>query len=132
MRATENAILIKDIMTKNPTSIEPESSLMDAWLVMHENGIKHLPVVSEGKVCGILSDRDLLCEINISESIGTFHSHNVDYAMNPNSVTASSKQTMKEAVDLMLENNIHSVVVVDPNKKLLGIVTDRDVLKHVS
>lgn len=51
---------LADVMTKAPMVIHPDKSFGYALLVMHENGFRHLPVVEEGKLVGIVSARNAL------------------------------------------------------------------------
>ncbi len=51
---------VADIMTRNPITIEPETTGSEAMLVMARNNIRHLPVVSEGRVVGMLTATDLI------------------------------------------------------------------------
>ena len=46
-------------MTRQPWTISSQSSLSDAHAVMREHAIRHLPVIDDGKLVGIVSDRDL-------------------------------------------------------------------------
>ena len=49
-----------DVMTREPTTIGPDSSFGYALLVMHENGFRHVPVIENGKLIGVVSARNAL------------------------------------------------------------------------
>lgn len=51
---------LADVMTKDPQTVDPNKSFGYALLVMHENGFRHLPVVENGKLIGIVSARNAL------------------------------------------------------------------------
>jgi CBS domain-containing protein len=51
---------VKDIMTANPITVTPEETMDACMALMTEKRIRHLPVVGDGKLCGMLSIRDLL------------------------------------------------------------------------
>ena len=51
---------LADILTANPLSLPPDASLESAMNLMDEHDFRHLPVVSEGRLVGIVSNRDLL------------------------------------------------------------------------
>ena len=53
-------MIVRTVMTPSPVTIAPEALLDEALLVMDERDVRHLPVVSEGELLGVLSDRDLL------------------------------------------------------------------------
>ncbi len=52
-------MLVKDVMKSPVLTVGPEVALEDAYRLLLEKGIRHLPVVAEGKVVGILTDRDI-------------------------------------------------------------------------
>jgi len=54
------ATTLADVMTKAPTTIHPDKSFGYALIVMHENGFRHLPVVEDGRLIGIVSARNAL------------------------------------------------------------------------
>jgi CBS domain-containing protein len=51
---------LSDVMTRNPTTIDPASGFTHALQMMHDGGYRHLPVVDQGRVIGIVSVRDAL------------------------------------------------------------------------
>jgi CBS domain-containing protein len=51
---------VKDVMTRNPITIDPEAPLATAMAVMKKEGIRHLPVIDDaGRLMGIIPDRDV-------------------------------------------------------------------------
>lgn len=119
---------VKDIMSVEPITVKPGDSLTTAWLEMHRNDIKHLPVMENNRVCGVLSDRDILCELHFDENIGQLRPNTVDYAMNPDVISIGPEDPVSEVIKQMMKFKIHCVVVVDQDRELLGIVTDFDLL----
>ena len=55
--------LVQDIMTRNVVSVGPEHTIPGCMALMHQHGLRHLPIIDRGKVIGVLSVRDLLKEI---------------------------------------------------------------------
>ena len=51
---------LEEVMTRNPDTIRPEATAMDALRLMHDGGYRHLPVVDKGQVLGVVSRRDFL------------------------------------------------------------------------
>ena len=51
---------IGDIMTRNPVTVDSETSIIDAKSIMKENNIRRLPVVDKGKLVGIVTERMIL------------------------------------------------------------------------
>jgi len=52
-------MFVSDWMTRKVFTVTPDSSISDAVRIIKEKGIKHIPVVKEGRLKGILSDRDI-------------------------------------------------------------------------
>jgi len=138
---------VRDIMTANPISIEPDSPLGTAIAVMVDRKIRHLPVVDEqGAVVGIVTDRDLrsaalapaLAEY-LSEGArrrlrgitATLENLRVKDAMTCNPITTSPEVSVRQAAAVMLEHHIGSLPVIRDGT-LIGIVTDRDAVKALA
>ena len=52
-------MIARDLMTPNPLTVTPQASIAEAWDVMRELAVRHVPVVEDGALVGMLSDRDL-------------------------------------------------------------------------
>ena len=138
---------VKDIMTRNPISIEPNAPLGTAIAVMVERKIRHLPVVDDtGSVVGMITDRDLrsaalapALEEYLSESARrrlrgvatTLENLRVKDAMTSNAITAKPEMPVTQAAALMLEARVGSLPVIEKGK-LVGIVTDRDAVRALA
>lgn len=138
---------VKDIMTWNPISIEPDAPLGTAIAVMVERKIRHVPVVDDqGAVVGIITDRDLrsvalapALEPYLSETTrrrlrgiaASLENLRVKDAMTRNVITAGPDMPVTQAAALMLEARVGSLPVIDGGK-LVGIVTDRDAVKALA
>jgi CBS domain-containing protein len=138
---------VKDIMTTNPFSIDPESPIATAIEVMVDRKIRHLPVIDAGgAVVGVITDRDLrstalapALEEYLSAAarrrlrgIGiALENIRVKNAMTCNPVTATPDMPVTQAAALMLERHVGSLLIVDKGA-LVGIVTDRDAVKALS
>jgi CBS domain-containing protein len=138
---------VRDIMTRNPISIEPDAPLGTAIDVMVERKVRHLPVVDDrDAVVGIITDRDLrsavlapALEQYLSETarrrlrgIATsLENLRVKDAMTCNPITTKPDAPVTQAAALMLEAHIGSLPVIE-NGKLVGIVTDRDAVKALA
>jgi acetoin utilization protein AcuB len=110
------------VMTRHPETVQPSDVLLKAKETMDAGGFRRLPVVDEGRVVGILTERDL------REHGGYLKSTKVDAAMKTPVVTVDSKTSVEEAARLMLANKIGGMPVVDTGK-LVGIVTTSDLLR---
>jgi acetoin utilization protein AcuB len=109
-------------MTREIVVVAPEVSVKAAERMMKRLHVRHLPVVSAGRLLGILSDRDLLerREADVSVTCGE--------AMTPAPITCSPDTSVSRVAALMLEHKIDSVPVVDGGQ-LVGLVTSSDLLE---
>ena len=121
---------IKDIKVDAFTSPEPkcisiESSLEDAFKLMQQEGIRHLPVErSQGQVVGILSQRDF-ANLNRTSDLANFR---VEDLMTPDPISVFTGSALLDAAYLLSKNKIGSLIVSDENGKLVGIFTSTDAL----
>ncbi len=129
-------MLVKDWMTKDPITITDETSMMKAIHLMKQNRFRRLPVMHEGRLVGIVSDRDLK-EASPSKAT-TLDVHELYYLlaellvrdiMTRDPVTVSPDDTVEHAAQLMLENTISGLPAVDGQGKVVGILTQSDVFR---
>lgn len=123
------------IMHTNLITISPEASLIEAKELIDSNNIDHLLVVNkEGKLIGILSDRDL--KQNWASPANTLSTHELDYVLEKilvkmimvkTVVTITTETTIERAAQIMQSNNINSLPVME-NEELVGIITSTDVM----
>jgi acetoin utilization protein AcuB len=126
---------IKDVMTKNPFTVDSETLVLDAQKIMHENNIRRLPVVDKGKLVGIVTQHDLLqaapspaTSLSIYELNYLLSKMKVKELMTKNPVTVSPDTPFEEALRLGQEKKIGSFPVMD-NGKLVGITTESDIVR---
>lgn len=116
---------IQKYMTTTPITINSEQTLQYAKNVMRENHIRHLPVLEGGNLVGIISERDIDFMLNLKGV--KLESERVTSAMTTNPYVVSAEAHLDEVCDVMANNKIGSVLVQD-NKKLIGIFTWIDAL----
>ena len=110
------------VMTKHPETIRPDDDLAKAKEIMDIGGFRRLTVVKDGKVVGIVTERDL------RGHEGYLKTTKIDAVMKAQVVTVNSHTTVEEAARLMLTRKIGGMPVVDGGK-LVGIVTTSDMLR---
>lgn len=125
-----------EIMQRDVTVINPEALLLDASELMHSHDIRHLPVVEEGQVVGIISDRDLrgyLAEIFDSESemapSSARKTITVRHAMQTKPITVEPESDLQEVIDRLLDFKIGAVLVTDTQGHLQGVISYEDVIR---
>jgi CBS domain-containing protein len=119
-------MLTTAVMTRDVTVVRPATSLAVAQRIMERKHIRHLPVVDEGRLVGILSDRDLLrYEGSLMDGLDT----PAGTAMTPAPITCLITTTVSRVAQLMLDHKIDAVPVVDTAGLLVGLVTSSDLLQ---
>jgi acetoin utilization protein AcuB len=113
---------IVNLMTANPIVINADDTLANAKAVMDDGRFRRLPVVEDGKLVGIVTERD------VREHTGYFRSTRVNAAMRAPVITLTPNATVEDAARLMLKHKIGGLPIVDEGK-LVGIVTTSDLLK---
>jgi len=129
---------IKDVMTKNPVTVNSETLVLDAQKVMKENNIRRLPIVDKGKLVGIITQHDLLeaspspaTSLSIHELNYLLAKMKVKEIMKKNPVTITPDTPFEEALRIGQEKKNGSFPVVD-NGKLVGIATESDIVRFMS
>ena len=129
---------IKDVMTKNPVTVNSETLVLDAQKVMKENNIRRLPIVDKGKLVGIITQHDLLeaspspaTSLSIHELNYLLAKMKVKEIMKKNPVTITSDTPFEEALKIGQEKKIGSFPVVE-NGKLVGIATESDIVRFMT
>jgi len=119
---------IDSIMTRDVVWVNPKDRLADGYELMREFSVRHLPVVSDMIPVGVISERDLLLEAQVSEDQVILPDMEVESVMSTDVITCSPKCRVADVAATMIECKIGSVLVVDDNGTLLGIVTSSDLL----
>jgi len=129
---------IKEVMNEEIHSVSPGERVVHARRILLDNDIARIPVLNEGKVVGIVSDREIafaFAKIKKSFSLGQQHYRIrellVKDVMKKNVVTMSEDATIKDTADLMIKQDIGCIPIVDNNDKIKGMVTRTDLLKKL-
>ena len=130
-------MLIKDVMTPNPYTIDPDRTVLEALLMMYDHDIRRLPVIEKGKLIGIISDRDIKQTMGrpfLSDKQRSGESDELRFAvrdvMTHNLITVRQDDDLKEAIELIVENKISGLPVVDRDGNLVGVVSTIDLLRY--
>jgi acetoin utilization protein AcuB len=117
---------ISKYMTTTPLSIEKDANLLDAANMMQKNQIRHLPVVYQNKIEGILSSTD----INLIRGLKNFDIEKLKVydCFTPNPYIVSPETLLDVVLDEMAEKKYGSVLIEDKGL-LVGIFTWIDALK---
>ena len=126
---------VSDWMTKKVFSVSPDDYLSDALSLMKEKGIKHVPVVKNGKLKGIISDRDIkeyspskATSLDIYELHYILAKTKIKEIMTTGVITTTSDAPVEEAAMIMLDRSIGCLPVIDEGN-LAGIISDKDIYR---
>lgn len=109
----------------DPITLDASQLVADAFKIMKLKKVSGFPVLSEGKVVGILTNRDL-------RTIGQDSKVKVSDVMTKNPITASPKVSLAKAKEILNSNRIEKLLLVDAQNRLKGLVTLTDILKRES
>ena len=126
---------IKKWITKAVVAVKPETSSKEAFHLMKSLGIRHLPVVKDGVLKGIVTDRDLR-RPKISDVFKTWNDLYrigdeilVEDIMVSPVLTITEESLIKDAAKAMVEHRIGALPVTNKTGKLVGIITESDILR---
>jgi acetoin utilization protein AcuB len=129
---------IRDMMTKNPVTVDSETLVMDAQKIMKENNVRRLPVVDKGKLLGIVTKHDILeaspspaTSLSVHELNYLLSKMKVKEIMKKNPVILTPDTPFEEALKIGQEKKIGSFPVVE-NGKLVGIATESDIVRFLT
>jgi acetoin utilization protein AcuB len=129
-----NFMKVVDVMTKNPLVMTPDETIGQADELMAEHRFRQLPVVDEGALLGIITDRDIRSFLASSsllepEERARALKVKVREIMTMEPLALSPDDALRDAVELLLEEKIGGIPVVDEAEGLVGIVTYVDILR---
>ncbi|RZA09787.1 MAG: CBS domain-containing protein [Proteobacteria bacterium] len=119
-RTRRKEMNLRDIMTNQIEMLPPDASILDAAQLMDSNDIGSVPVVDDGEILGLVTDRDITVKV-IAKGLDPNQVQLRDIMTSP-IITAYEDQSIDEAGELMEAHQIRRLVVLDRAKKLVGIV----------
>lgn len=126
---------VSQIMSKELITLTPKDSLYDAEKLFKQYLIRHLPIVEDKKLVGVVSYSDLLkisyADVNEEDDIEAvvYDMYSIPQLMAKSPVTVSSDTNIKDVTETLANHTFHSIPVVDDGE-LVGIVTTTDLLKY--
>jgi acetoin utilization protein AcuB len=126
--------VVEKWMTRDVITVPPHEKIIDAFELMQRRGIRHLPVIEEGELRGLVTDRDIRLAL-IPSPLSTpedrvYHLgalERVDEIMATDLIIVTPQTTIEEAAKLMAKYKIGAVPVVSQDQ-LVGILTETDIL----
>lgn len=129
-------MLVKDYMTRHPIMIEPHKRIFEAQSIMVENGVRHLPVVGDGKrLLGLITRQRMqvsperLASLEVWEITRYLSDMTVENVMvkGGDLRTIDPEATVEEAADLMIRYKIGGLPVIEDGM-VIGLITETDLL----
>ncbi len=119
-----------EIMSSPVFTIGPETSVNDAWLKLMDKKIHHMPVISEeGKIIGIVSDRDLLKKLIISDDkVESARDAAVEDIMSVDVIATTPLTDIRRIAKAMLDHHVGAMPIVNEEGSIVGIITRSDIL----
>ena len=124
-------LLVKDSMTREVVALPPHSTAGEALALCRERRIRHLPVLENGRLVGIVSDRDLRSAapaLGDPERAAALEKIRISDVLTREVVTARPDEPIEEAANRMRERRIGCLPVVEGDE-LVGIITSSDVME---
>ena len=129
-------MLIKDWMTREPITINDDTSMIKAIHIMKQQRFRRLPVLHQGRLVGVITDRDLkeaspskATTLDVHELYYLLGELQVKEIMTRNPVTVDMNDTVEHAAQVMLEQTISGMPVLDAHGELVGIITQSDIFR---
>lgn len=129
-------MLIRYWMSKPAITIKKDQSMQQALALIKEKRIRLLPVTDAGKLCGVLSDRDLkrasasdATSLDVHELLYLISKIKISEIMTREVITVNQDWTIEEAADLMLHHKISGAPVIDDDGAIVGVITQSDMFR---
>jgi acetoin utilization protein AcuB len=128
-------MLVRDLMTAKPITVDPETPMLEARQRMIEQRIRHLIVVEDDRVVGIVTDRDI--RLNLPSPATSLSVWEINFllakltvrgVMTASVLMVEPDRPLGEAARIMVEHKIGALPVVDGGR-LVGIITESDFVR---
>ncbi len=129
-------MLIRNFMTKNVITIDAEESMPKAIQLLKQHKINMMPVTHQGKLVGVITDRDLK-QASPSEATD-LETHELKYLLNrikikdimtKQVITIPLDYTIEEAAEILMNEDISGAPVVNDQGQMEGVITSTDLYK---
>jgi len=128
-------MLVRDIMTKEVTTVQDTDTMLDAAMIFARSSLRHLPVLRDKTLVGVLTERDmkryapgLHSGVTSEEYNAVLETTSISKVMTRNPMTLKPDQEVREAAEIFCSKRLGCLPVVDDGK-LAGIVTTTDMLR---
>ena len=109
-------------MILDPVTVHPDQRIADALEIMHRSQISGLPVTKDGRLVGILTNRDLRFEKRLDRKVS-------EVMTSEHLITGRPGIGLEEAKEILHANRIEKLLIVDQQQRLQGLITVKDIEK---
>ena len=125
-------IYVSEVMTKNVTACSPDTAIKDVINILSRNRISSLVITENYEPVGIITERDLVAIMEeMLNDVARDHLP-INHFMTSPALTIRSHITLQEAVKFAISKNIRHLPVVDQNNKLIGLLTQTNMVRSLS
>lgn len=127
MKTAAQLVKLKSVQNQQVHSIAPEQTVLEALQIMAEKNVGALPVIEDGQVVGVFSERDYARKMVLQgrSSVGT----PVRTIMSAPVITADSQQSIERCMEVMTDSHLRHLPVLD-NGQLIGLLSIGDLVKE--
>ena len=129
-------MLVKNWMSKKVATVHVNDTMQDAVKLLREHDIRMLPVMEQGELVGIVTDRDMkrasasdATTLDVHELIHLVSTIEIKRIMTKNPITVPFDFTVEETAEVLLKNKISGVPVLNHDKEIVGTITQTDLFK---
>jgi CBS domain-containing protein len=133
-----SGVKVAQLMSEKVVTALPKTTIFEAEKTMVTQGFRRLPIISDGKVMGIITAMDILRFFGLGKVFAYLQSGNIIQVLNTPALEIATKEVstiepnadVGQAAKIMRDKNIGAIPVVE-NGKLVGIITERDFFKII-
>jgi len=125
-------IYVFEVMTENVTTCSPDTVIKDVVKILSGNRLSSLVITENDKPVGIITERDMVAILADMLNDVVWDNLSIDHFMTSPAYTICSESALHEAIELSKEKNIRNLPVVDENNKLIGLLTQTDMVNGLS
>jgi CBS domain-containing protein len=122
-------LTVEELMTRDLVTLEEDDDVVRGDDLLAEHDIRHLPVVKEGKLIGLVSHRDLIRALARHERRPGSPPVQVRDIMTRSPETLRPRSSVREAIHKLLDHKFGCVPVVEDGDRLVGIITETDLIR---
>jgi MHS family proline/betaine transporter-like MFS transporter len=127
LTSVDGFLRLNELVRRKPITISGEATIYDVVKIMAEQNIGFLVVVENGRMVGVLSERDVVRSLaergNLSVKVSDICKRDI--------ITLQADATLEEAAEKMGKHGIRHIVVVNKSGELIGVVSVRDLIQEL-